>query len=294
MLGRCVARRLDTLGHAWIGTDLELDIADQRAVDEFLGEHAVAAIINCAAYTAVDAAETDKDSALRVNAQGPQRLALACHSRGYPLVHFSTDYVFDGERPGEHTEDSPVGPCNVYGRTKLEGERLVTDAFASSHLEGTRPWHILRTSWLFGAGRSSFVDTMWKLMLEKTELRIVNDQYGRPTYAQDLADAAIRAAGLDASAAIPSGIWHFANAGPVSWYEFAAEIRVCLTKAQQSLAIRDLVPVSSDEFPRPAKRPKNSVLSTKRLETDANIVPRHWRDALREYISWQTEQRGIR
>lgn len=283
MLGHCVAEHLTRLGVAWVGTDAELDIAEHAAVSAFLREAQASHVINCAAYTAVDAAEADEEIAHRVNAVGTAVLARACHEQSTSFTHVSTDYVFDGERPEPHDENSPVGPCNAYGRTKLDGERLVVAEFA--HDPSPPSWVIARTSWLFGSGRSSFVDTMYKLMLERTEVRVVNDQHGRPTYAADLAAFLVRASGAARDPALASGIWHFANSGPTTWFGLATEIRNEMIAAGVPVAATKLIPVTTAEFPRPARRPKNSVLSTKRLESEAGILPRSWREALHDYVA---------
>lgn len=282
MLGRCVAEHLTTLGVPWVGTDAELDIADHAAVSTFLRQAKASHVINCAAYTAVDAAEADEETAHRVNAIGASVLARACHEQNTSFAHVSTDYVFDGERQEHHGENSPVGPCNAYGRTKLDGERLVVAEFARD--PSAPSWVIARTSWLFGSGRSSFVDTMYKFMLERPEVRVVNDQHGRPTYAADLAAFLVRASGAAKDPAIASGIWHFANSGPTTWFGLATEIRNEMIAAGVQVATTKLVPITTAEFPRPARRPKNSVLSTERLESETGIIPRSWREALHEYI----------
>jgi dTDP-4-dehydrorhamnose reductase len=278
MLGRYVGARLDDLRVAWVGTDVDLDIADESAVAEFARRNSPTALINCAAYTAVDAAEADEASALRVNAVGPAVLAQQCSRLTATFVHVSTDYVFDGELEGHLQEDSPLGPCNAYGRTKLEGERRIASAFEGA---ANGRWLVIRTSWLFGPGRTSFVDTMWKLMLQKPELRVVDDQWGRPTYASDLADLLVRAA---TETKPDNGIWHFANSEPTTWYGFACAIREQLLRVGVPVVTEKIVPVASSEYPRPARRPRNSVLSTQRLETRAGITPRPWRNALRDYI----------
>jgi dTDP-4-dehydrorhamnose reductase len=284
MLGRCVGQQLSALGLAWVGTDTEVDIADQSAADSFASANQPVAVINCAAYTAVDAAEKDEAGAFRANAVGPKVLASLCRSRQMAFTHVSTDYVFDGQRSGQHREDSPVGPCNAYGRTKLAGERMIADVFSAENPSASPSWTIIRTSWLFGEGRSSFVESMWKLMLSQRELRVVNDQYGRPTYAGDLAAILIRAIGASNSSPLPSGIWHFANSGATTWFEYACRIRELMIEAGMSVATNDIIPVTTAEFPRPAPRPANSVLSTERLEAATGSIPRPWQDALREYI----------
>jgi len=282
MLGRCVARQLTDSRVPWVGTDAEVDIADYAAVSAFLTKAKASHIINCAAYTAVDAAEADEAQAYRINALGASTLAGACREQRACFAHVSTDYIFDGERAEHHDEDSPVGPCNAYGRTKLEGERLIVAEFARD--PSSPGWLIARTSWLFGNGRSSFVDTMYKLMLEQAEVRVVDDQQGRPTYALDLAEFLARASGAVGVSALASGVWHFANSGPTTWFGLATEVRKEMIAAGVHVATTRLVPIATAEFPRPARRPKNSVLSTARVESEAGIVPRSWREALHEYV----------
>jgi dTDP-4-dehydrorhamnose reductase len=290
MLGRYVSQLLDVKGVEWIGSDLDVDISDRRKVSEFVSERRLSAIINCAAYTAVDAAETDEGNAMRVNGEGPAVLAEIARLHGARFVHVSTDYVFDGERLGEHEEQSPVGPSNVYGKTKLAGELGICRVFDDKTSgQGAAPWFVVRTSWLFGPGRSSFVDTMWKLMQEKSELRVVCDQMGRPTFARDLARFLVDLASEDAPIVLSSGTWHFANLTATSWFEFAKEIRECMLRCGVPVAVERIHPVSSEEFPRPAKRPKNSVLSTRKLEAHG-VVPRDWRLALAEYIQERVGQ----
>lgn len=286
MLGSCIGRQLDCNSVNWVGTDLELDIADSRQVSQFIETYQPRAIINCAAYTNVDAAESNQLQAQRVNSLGPSILAAACRSSACAFVHFSTDYVFGGRGAEPYQEDVAIAPCNVYGATKAEGESRILDALSASH----SPWWILRTSWLFGAGRSSFVETMWNLMKAKVELRVVADQVGRPTYVGDLAAVALRIAGIGSkSSPVQSGIWHFANAGEASWFDFACAIRQAMLDAGQAITVQRIVPVSTAEFPRPALRPAYSVLSTKRLEQATGVVPRAWQEALSEYVQQRSQ-----
>lgn len=294
MLGRCIGGQLDAMGVEWIGTDKEIDIAEASQVERFIATKRPTRIFNCAAYTAVDAAESDAANAHRVNALGPGVLATACRTSGCDLVHFSTDYVFGGLGKEPYAEDAALAPGNVYGVTKAEGEAMVTHAFASPEPASSAKWWILRTSWLFGSGSSSFVDTMWNLMKSKEELRVVDDQVGRPTYVSDLARASLQLAGVNhEKQSAHSGVWHFANAGATSWYGLACEIRQGMLEFGEAVTVQRIVPVATSEFPRPASRPAYSVLNTERIEREATIVPRVWQDALREYLKQrsQSEQR---
>jgi dTDP-4-dehydrorhamnose reductase len=284
MLGQCVGKLLSDAGQDWVGSDIDVDISDSDSVRSFAARHGAKSIINCAAYTAVDAAETDEANALRVNGAGPSNLAEIALEKGIRLLHVSTDYVFDGSETGEYTEDSPVGPHNAYGRTKLAGEVGIQSVFEGNAKTSTMgSWNIIRTSWLFGSGRSSFVDTMWKLMLEKEELRVVKDQKGRPTYALDLAACLVGLVKTPAMARLPSGIFHFANRGDTTWYDLACEIKTQLVRRGLPVKTSQIHAVSSSEFPRPAKRPQNSVLSTKRIES-FGVIPRGWQQALADYV----------
>lgn len=288
MLGRALARQLDRLAISWFGSDQEVDIADAAAVRRFTSGRQTTAIFNAAAYTAVDSAETDELAAMRANGTGPEVLAGLAREIGAGLVHVSTDYVFDGTLPlgQQYREDMAPCPANAYGRTKLRGELAVRAAFEKAP-PAHPAWLIVRTSWLFGKGRSSFVDTMWRMMLEKEELRVVSDQIGRPTYVEDLAGAVIGACGLAGGTQLPSGIWHFANCGMVSWYEYAVAIRDVMLELGLPVKVKRIDPVPTEEFPRPARRPKNSVLDTTRIERASGTGIRSWQVALREYLEIQ-------
>lgn len=271
MLGREVERLLAESGEDYLATDRDLDCTDRDAVRAFAGEHRPDAIINCAAYTAVDKAEDEPGPAERLNALGPEILAAAAREIDALLVHVSTDYVFSGTAEGPYETDHQTSPLSVYGRTKEAGEIRV----ASS---GAR-YAICRTAWLFGAGGSNFVSTMLRLFRERSQITVVNDQHGRPTYAPDLA-----AALLALSRAGASGIYHFCNAGETTWFDFAEEILQRATEAGMVSPTCRIVPVGSDDYPTRAHRPKNSVLSTQRIERELGIVPRPWREALDAYL----------
>jgi len=286
MLGRAVATQLDQLGVSRVGSDLEIDMSSEAAVRDFALERRPRVILNCAAHTAVDVAEKDESTALKVNGRGPGPLARLATELDSTLAHVSTDYVFDGTLPkGQaYTEASETCPCNAYGRTKLSGELQIAKAFSQLGTDVACSWVVLRTSWLFGSGRSSFVDTMWRSMLEKDELRVVDDQIGRPTYVEDLASVMMRVCGISGQTCLPSGVWHFANAGPISWHGFATAIRDQMLAIGLPVTVKDIHRIPSEEYPRPAKRPKNSVLSTARIKGEGRVVPRHWQAALIAYI----------
>lgn len=252
-------------------TRAELDIASQVSLATYLRGRSFAAIINCAAYTAVDKAEEDRDRAFLVNGEAPGWLA----DTGIPLVHVSTDYVFDGSGGGYYTEDDPVAPLGVYGASKLEGERAVRAGQSRSV--------ILRTAWVISAHRHNFLKTMLRLGAANPALRVVDDQRGCPTSAQDIA-AALRVIALrlieDPQA--PLGIHHFVNAGEASWCELAREIFALSGAAGGPSA--EVTGITTADYPTPARRPANSRLSTSRITANYGIHPRDWRAGVRDII----------
>ena len=242
-----------------------LDVTDPEAVRHALGLISPAVVINCAAYTDVDGCESNEIEALRVNGEAPGRLAQICREAGVALVHFSTDYVFDGTSARPYTEDDPVHPLSAYGRSKLAGEEAIR-ASGASHL-------ILRTQWLYGSHGKNFVDTILLRAAAGEKLRVVDDQRGAPTYARELAAAA-----LTAIARKLRGTYHAVNGGADTWYDVA--------RAALSLADMDpetVTPVSTEEVRRPARRPVWGVLDTTRLER-AGVRMSPWREALETYI----------
>ncbi|MBQ8937599.1 MAG: dTDP-4-dehydrorhamnose reductase [Bacteroidaceae bacterium] len=244
-----------------------LDITDPAAVSTFVEEHSVDLIVNCAAYTAVDRAESDADRAALLNATAPGYLAAAIQQRGGHLVQISTDYVFDGTAHTPYTEDLPTCPNSVYGRTKLAGEQAVLAANPSAL--------IIRTAWLYSRFGNNFVKTMLRLGREKSELGVIFDQIGTPTYARDLA-AAIMAA---ISQGIQPGIFHFSNEGVCSWYDF--------TKAIHRLAgitTCHVRPLHTAEYPTPAARPHYSVLDKTKIKQTYHLEIPYWEDSLKECI----------
>ena len=249
----------------------ELDITNLKKVEEFVGGCKPNIIINCAAYTAVDKAEEDLDLARKINADGPKNLAIAAKKVNSTLVHISTDYVFGGNLSLEeiYKEDDEKAPETVYGITKLEGENAI--------IANTEKYYIFRTAWLYGDG-NNFVRTMLKLGKEKESLNVVADQHGSPTYAVDLAD--IIAQALEKN--IPYGIYHATNLGFTTWYDFTKEI---FKVANISC---NVVPVTSEEFVRPAKRPKNSMMAKEKL-LDAGVEIPSWEDALERYLKEEKE-----
>lgn len=265
MLAKAVKERFKD--EELILTDVaELDITNLEAVQEFVENNKPEVIINCAAYTAVDKAEEDIELARKINKNGPENLSIAANKNNAILVHISTDYVFGGDLniEKEYKEDDTKNPVTVYGITKLEGENAIR--------ENCEKYYIFRTAWLYGDG-NNFVRTMLKLGKEKEELNVVADQHGSPTYAVDLADIIHQA--LEKK--IPYGIYHTTNLGFTTWYEFTKEI------FKQANIICKINPVTSEEFIRPAKRPKNSKMSKEKILQTGITIP-HWQEALSRYL----------
>jgi len=244
----------------------KLDICDLKQVKSKVSEIKPDLIINCAAYNNVDAAETNKHTALMVNGLGVRNLALACAQFDCPLVHISTDYVFDGEKHEPYTIYDDPNPISAYGESKLLGERYLL------HL--LRRFYLVRTSWLFGLHGKNFVETMLKIAEARDEIKIVDDQCGAPTFTQDLAKAI-----ADLVTTECYGIYHITNQGKVSWYNFAKAI---LGKSRK---ITRVIPVTSDDINRPARRPRNSALDPFPMaETIGYLLP-PWENALDRYLS---------
>jgi dTDP-4-dehydrorhamnose reductase len=243
----------------------EVDIADAASVARTVRAVQPTVILNCAAYTNVDGCESHRDEAFVVNAEGPRHLAEAARSAGALLVHVSTDFVFDGAKGEPYVEDDPPRPLSVYGKSKLAGEEAVRAA-AGAYL-------IARTSWLFGPGGRNFVTTIVGKAQEGGPLRVVSDQTGSPTYAKDLALAlfAAVARGL-------TGTYHLCNAGPTTWFGLAS---AAVQEAGLSVEVH---PVSTAQWPRPARVPRYSVLSCEKARRDGDIALRPWREALREFV----------
>jgi len=249
-----------------------LDITDRDAVSKYLGNNRPDFVVNCAAYTAVDKAENDRDAAHRLNALGPENLAVVCGQIGARLVHISTDYVFDGTANTPYSEKDNPNPQSVYGQTKLEGECLVLKQLSESV--------IIRTSWLYSDHGNNFVKTMIRLGQERDLLKVVFDQTGTPTYARDLAMAIwqVIAASMRNKESWNPGIYHFSNLGVCSWYDFAVEIHKF---AGISCKVE---PILSSAFATVAPRPSYSVLDKSKIHATYGIDIPYWRDSLMKCI----------
>jgi dTDP-4-dehydrorhamnose reductase len=266
MLAQALTPALAAAGHDAIGLGrAELDVTERAAVERALADVRPDAVVQCAAYTAVDAAEEDYERAVEVNATATLHLARACHTRGASFVYPSTDYVFDGAGTRPYRPDDVPRPVNAYGRSKLEGEKAA--AAAGRHL-------IIRTSWLYGIGGPNFVATMLRLAEERERIDVVDDQVGRPTWTRTLADAIVRLLEVDAQ-----GVVHVTDGGePTSWYGFARE-----TLAGRGAAGK-VHPTTSASFVRPARRPDYSVLDLTEAERLLGYSLPDWRKSLRRHL----------
>ena len=246
-----------------------LDITDEAAVEQMISHNGIDIIVNCAAYTAVDAAEDNESQAARLNAQAVGILARAAKRHGMRMVHVSTDYVFDGNSCTPYAEDVATHPQSAYGRTKLDGERQLIDTLGDDAV-------VLRTAWLYSPYGKNFVKTMLTLGQDKPALKVVFDQVGSPTCARDLARAIIT---VVTAAQWHGGIYHYSNEGVISWYDF--------TKAIHRLAgitTCDVQPCHSDEFPAKAHRPAYSVLDKTKFKTTFGVTVPYWLDSLRDTV----------
>ena len=251
--------------HTWFNTDVaELDITNSDAIDTFVSTNNIDGIVNCAAYTAVDKAETNKQLCTALNAEAPAYLAMAIEKRKGWIRQISTDYVFDGTAHLPYKEDDTPCPDSVYGSTKLAGEIALMKLCSK--------WMIIRTAWLYSIYGNNFVKTMLRLGKEKDELGVIFDQIGTPTYAHDLAVAIMTA--IDKG--IVNGVYHFSNEGVASWYDF--------TKAIHRIAgitNCNVKPLHTEQYPTPAKRPAYSVLDKTKIKNTFGITIPHWEESLR-------------
>ena len=242
-----------------------LDITDEAAVDQLVAREDVSVIVNCAAYTAVDAAEDNEPQATILNAEAVGILARVAKRHGARMVHISTDYVFDGNACIPYTEDMPTNPQSAYGRTKLAGERVLVDTLGDDAV-------ILRTAWLYSPYGKNFVKTMLALGKDKHALKVVFDQVGSPTCARDLASAIVTVISADQW---HGGVYHFSNEGVISWYDFTIAIH-----RLAGITTCDVQPCHSDEFPAKAHRPAYSVLDKTKFKTTFGVTVPYWLDSL--------------
>lgn len=250
-------------------TRQELSIDNADNVRQVLQEHNPHWVVNCAAYTAVDKAETEKELAMAINAEGAGTLAAVCKELGSRFIHISTDYVFDGSSASPYREDAATGPINTYGQTKLRGEELV--------LSNNSDAMIIRTSWVYSYFGNNFVKTMLRLMNERESINVVSDQVGSPTYAADLAAAIMQIIHSNPNGNA-KGIFHYSNEGEISWYQFAQAIKE-LTGSSCNVN-----PIPSSQYPTPAKRPQYSLLDKSRIRNAFHLEIPHWKKSLEACI----------
>lgn len=273
-----VVRQARERGIALAGlTRKELDVTDSSAIEEIMGTLAPRVVINAAAYTAVDRAEAEPDAAFAVNARAPGLLAAACRRRSIPLIHLSTDYVFDGTKGAPYEEDDPVNPLGVYGKSKAAGEEAVRDAL-EQHL-------IFRTSWVFGSHGANFVKTVLRLARQSGPLRIVDDQQGAPTSAQSIADCLLTLVErYRTEGSLPWGSYHFSGAPSTSWHGFAVEI---LRQGRELGMVEgnpEVRPITTAEFPTPAPRPMDARLNGSRARELLGCPPGDWESDLGQVL----------
>lgn len=262
---KVLAKKYDQ--YDYVFTDVqELDITDEVKVKKFFNEYKPVICINAAAYTAVDKAETDRELALKINAEAVGNLAKNCANIKAKFLHVSTDYVFDGTATTPYTEDHPVNPVNFYGESKLKGEEIALQLLSETV--------VIRTSWVYSFFGNNFVKTMLRLMKERESLKVINDQFGSPTYAADLAEAIMQIAAQPNNA---GGIYHFSNEGVISWFDFATAIR------DIAGLHCDVQPTDTSGYPTPAKRPGYSVMSKEKIKS-LGVELKDWKESLQKCI----------
>lgn len=276
-LGRDVVLLLEKVGHDVLACDRDqMDITNQAQCNDVILSFVPEVVIHCAAYTAVDAAETDIDGAYKVNAVGTRNVAVAAERVGAKLIYISTDYVFDGNSVNPYQEYDDTNPQSVYGKSKRAGELLVQSLSSK--------WFVVRTSWVYGQYGNNFVKTMLKLGQEKPNLQVVHDQKGSPMYTVDLAGFL-----MELMATEMYGIYHASNSGTCTWYEFTQAIfEEAQTTGGVSIQAK-LEPCTTEQFPRPAPRPVNSVMDHMSIRTNGLTDLRPWRDGLKDFISSLSE-----
>jgi len=272
-LGHEIAEQGKSLSFDILSTDLQdLDITNKNQVQHTFDAFHPALVINAAAYTNVDRAEIEPKTAFAINAEGPDILANACMKADIPMIHISTDYVFNGKKKTPYLETDPVSPLGVYGSSKEAGEAKMRDQL-KKHI-------IIRTAWLYSVHGHNFIKTMLKLFKQKTKLTVVDDQYGSPTSAQDLANAVLIIAGcVQRKQDQKWGTYHYCGQGETTWYEFACTI-LEMAKPYNGFQTNEIEPIATEQYPTPAKRPQYSALNCNRIKKNFNIDTKIWQDSL--------------
>jgi len=247
----------------------QLNLADESTIVKIFERYQPSWFVNCAAYTAVDKAENDQETAFAVNGESVGEIARQCNKYNTRLIHISTDYVFNGRGTKPYLEDEKTEPVNYYGYTKWIGEKLALENNPGATV-------IIRTSWVYSYHGNNFVKTMLRLMKERSEIRVVSDQVGSPTYAFDLAEAILKIVSGDNH--YQPGIYHFSNKGIISWYDFASAIR-----DMAGLSCR-VQPISTEEYPTPARRPAYSAMNTDKISSTYHIMLKDWKESLKECL----------
>ncbi|MBW2005639.1 MAG: dTDP-4-dehydrorhamnose reductase [Deltaproteobacteria bacterium] len=277
-LGREVCTKGKNQGIAMSGLDLpDFDVTEPFAVKKAVSQAGVSLVINASAYTAVDKAESEPELAFAVNRDGPAYLATSCAEIGVPLIHISTDYVFNGNKKGLYLETEPISPLGIYGKSKAAGETKIRDNL-KEHI-------IIRTAWLYGLHGNNFAKTMLRLSKEKEIVRVVADQYGCPTYAADLADAILTiATQISEQRNVIWGTYHYCGKGVTSWHGFAQTI-FDMANQHDSLMVKEVVPITTSEYPTPAKRPANSGMDCSLITKHFGISLRPWQESLSDMLN---------
>ena len=274
MLGTEIARQLTENKIDFMGTDIDVDITNPQALAEFVKGKSFSYIINCSAYTAVDKAESDAEFAKKLNEDGPRNIANLANQIHARMIHISTDYVFDGTGKTPYTEDMPIAPIGVYGKTKAAGEAAVR--------QNLKEYYVIRTAWLYGWAGKNFVYTMIKAMNTHESVKVVNDQKGTPTFAGDLSDVIIK---IIQNEKVPFGTYHCTNLGEITWWNFTNEIKKqgiefgLITNKECAI-----IPCSTDEYPTPAKRPAYSILCKDKIQKALGITLPFWKDSLSIFL----------
>lgn len=264
-------------------TRTQLDITDPTSIQTSIEQIKPDVLVNAAAYTAVDKAESDQPAAYRVNETGPENLARACKQADIPLIHISTDYVYSGEQTQPYTECDPSGPLNVYGASKLAGDKAIASILDE--------YIILRTSWVFGQHGNNFVKTMLRLGKERDELSIIDDQHGGPTAAEDIAETILKLCDSIQAGKAAWGLYHYSGQPAASWYGFASAIFDRAKSMGFDLGVK-LKAITTQDYPTPAKRPKSTILDCNKIKKRYNIDQPDWHERLDAII--QAECAGLK
>ena len=282
-LGKALLRQAKESSESVIGlTRRQLDITDTAQLEKVLADHPHSAVVNAAAYTDVDRSEQEPQKAFAVNTQGPSYLAVCCAKYDIPLVHISTDYVFDGTKNSPYKETDPIAPLGIYGLSKADGEDAVRTN-CERHV-------IMRTAWLYGVDGRNFVKTMLKLGRERESVRVVADQYGSPTCNDDLAAAIfVIVRRIRHEENIPWGTYHFNGNGVTTWYEFAESI-FDYARRFGKMRLQRVEPITTAEYPTPARRPPYSVLDCAQIKANFGIAPTPWRQSLKQTVERLMDQ----